>query len=385
MEQGVSFRLVTLMNALFSMRLTGCFIDSMGHMVSPSEELSQALSTLATELASELQAVNTEAMLEQTSQSFLGKKGKLTTVLKGLSKLSPEERATLGKKANDMKANLEKALHEKSILLKETYYKNLSESEWVDVSILPRPAHSIELLHEEKGHIHPITQIQKKLEDIFTSMGFSIADGPQVESDFYNFSALNFTDDHPARDSQDTFYFTDGSLLRTHTSSVQIRALQKMKPPLKIIAPGRVFRYEEVDASHEHTFYQMEGMVIDKSVSISNLLHLMQTLLAEIFEKDVVVRLRPGYFPFVEPGFELDMQCLICNGIGCQVCKKSGWVEILPCGLVHPNVIKAAGLDSSVWQGAAFGLGLNRLVMMNYQIEDIRYFQNADMKFLKQF
>jgi len=216
-------------------------------------------------------------------------------------------------------------------------------------------------------------------------------DGPQVETDFFNFEALNFTDDHPAREMQDTFYTKQAHLLRTHTSSVQVRGMKKLTPPLRMIAPGRVFRYEEIDASHEHTFYQMEGMIIDKKISVSHLLYLMKTLLKEIFsgigdnDKEVTVRLRPGYFPFVEPGFELDMQCLLCKGKGCSVCKQSGWLEVLPCGLVHPNVIKAGGLDPNEWQGAAFGLGLNRLVMMSYGIEDIRYFQNANPAFLSQF
>ena len=227
--------------------------------------------------------------------------------------------------------------------------------------------------------------MQSELEDIFTSMGFSIQDGPQVETDYYNFGALNFTDDHPAREMQDTFYTTTRNLLRTHTSAVQVRSMLKMKAPMKIIVPGRVFRYEEIDASHEHTFYQMEGMIIDREVSISNLLYLMRTLLKEVFKNEVEVRLRPGYFPFVEPGFELDIQCIICGGGGCRVCKKSGWLEVLPCGLVHPNVIRAGGLDPSEWQGAAFGLGLNRLVMMRHSIEDIRHFQDSNPAFLKQF
>ena len=253
-------------------------------------------------------------------------------------------------------------------------------------------------------------------------MGFSIVDGPQLEDDRHNFGALNFTDDHPARDMQDTFYTQAQAgathLLRTHTSSVQIRALEKLKPPLRIIAPGRVFRYEEVDASHEHTFYQMEGMIIDRQISVGNLLHLMQTLLTEVFGREVDVRLRPGYFPFVEPGFELDMKCLVCNGrgldaaqsptpsmtfgsqkdgihaaaspapsmaLGCSVCKHSGWVEVLPCGLVHPNVLRNVGLDPLEWQGAAFGLGLNRLVMMQHGIEDIRHFMLGKLTFLRQF
>ena len=333
-------------------------------------------------------AINND--IEGLRTDFLGKKGKLTTILKGLGSLSVEERSSIGSVANKIKEELLSLLLQKEEELQELKYKQLESTEWFDMTIKPPVFPSNYYVYNlkntlEKGHTHPISLMQKKLEDIFTSMGFSILDGPQVEFDFFNFEALNFSEDHPAREMQDTFYLKDGALLRTHTSSIQIRGLLGNKPPLKFIAPGRVFRYEEVDASHEHTFYQMEGMVIDKNVSISHLLYLMETLLEEVFQKKVEVRLRPGYFPFVEPGFELDMKCLICNGDGCSVCKRSGWVEVLPCGLVHPNVIESVGLDSKEWQGAAFGLGLNRLVMMKYAIEDIRYFQGAHLDFLKQF
>ena len=211
-------------------------------------------------------------------------------------------------------------------------------------------------------------------------------DGMEIETDYNNFSALNFSDDHPARDMQDTFYLENGNLLRTHTSSVQIKTLKSVQPPFKMIAPGRVFRYEEVDASHETTFYQVEGMVVDKDISISHLVYVMQVLLKEIFKTDQIkTRLRPGYFPFVEPGFELDINCLMCEGKGCQVCKKSGWLELLPCGLVHPNVFSLAGLNPKEWSGFAFGLGLDRLVMMRYGIDDIRYFHSGNLRFLNQF
>jgi phenylalanyl-tRNA synthetase alpha chain len=235
------------------------------------------------------------------------------------------------------------------------------------------------------GRIHPLSQIQYEVEDIFINMGFQIMEGPEVELDEYNFGKLNFTDDHPARDMQDTFWTEEGFLLRTHTSSVQVRAMEVLKPPFKIIVPGRVFRYEETDASHENTFYQLEGMMVDKNVSTANLIYIMKTFLSTFFEKDVTVRLRPGYFPFVEPGFELDIQCLICSGKGCQVCKYSGWVELLPCGLIHPNVLKAGGIDPQIWTGFAFGMGLSRLVMMRHSIEDIRHFLSGNIRFLEQF
>jgi phenylalanyl-tRNA synthetase alpha chain len=212
-----------------------------------------------------------------------------------------------------------------------------------------------------------------------------VLDGPEVETEEHNFDALNIPPAHPARDMQDTFWLTNGTLLRTHTSPVQVRGMRKFGPPLRMIAPGRVFRNEEVDASHEHTFYQLEGMMVDRDVSVANLIYFMKTLLSGIFHREVTVRLRPGYFPFVEPGFELDIQCLICGGPGCPVCKQSGWVELLPCGLVHPNVLRASGIDPDEWSGFAFGLGLTRLAMMRYGIDDIRQLQGGDLRFLSQF
>jgi phenylalanyl-tRNA synthetase alpha chain len=211
------------------------------------------------------------------------------------------------------------------------------DAEWLDLT-LPAPG-------PRRGHLHPITRIQRELEELFRSLGFAVLDGPEVETEYHNFDALNIPADHPARDMQDTFWLEGGNLLRTHTSPVQVRGMERLGPPLRMIAPGRVFRNESVDASHEHTFYQLEGMMIDRDVSVAHLLYFMKTLLAAIFHREVTVRLRPGYFPFVEPGFELDIQCLICGGPGCPVCKQSGWVELLPCGLVNPNVLRMSGID----------------------------------------
>jgi phenylalanyl-tRNA synthetase alpha chain len=212
-----------------------------------------------------------------------------------------------------------------------------------------------------------------------------VLDGPEVETEYYNFDALNIPRDHPARDMQDTFWLDGGNLLRTHTSPVQVRGMERLGPPLRMIAPGRTFRNESVDASHEHTFYQLEGMMVDRDVSVAHLLYFMKTLLGAIFGREVTVRLRPGFFPFVEPGFELDVQCLICGGAGCAVCKQSGWVELLPCGLVNPNVLRMSGIDPDQWGGFAFGLGLTRLAMMRYGIDDIRRLQGGDLRFLEQF
>ena len=333
----------------------------------------------------DIRSKESHEQIEELRVQLLGKKGKLTQILKRLGSLSSDERSRVGNFANTIKKELQDTLIEREKVIREKNYQKLAETEWFDMTAYPPAFPKESLSAHERGHIHPISLMQKKLEDVFVSMGFSILDGPQLEEDFFNFGALNFSEDHPAREMQDTFYTTRNKLLRTHTSSVQIRGLLAHSPPLRMISPGRVFRHEEVDASHEHTFYQIEGMVIDKEVNISHLLFLMKTLLKEAFSSDVEVRLRPGYFPFVEPGFELDMQCLICHGKGCSVCKKTGWVEILPCGLVHPNVLRNCEIDPSEWQGAAFGLGLNRLVMMYHGIEDIRYFQTANTQFLNQF
>jgi phenylalanyl-tRNA synthetase alpha chain len=235
------------------------------------------------------------------------------------------------------------------------------------------------------GSLHPVTIVQKEIEKIFTGMGFAIVDGPEVEDDFHNFEALNIPKHHPARDMQDTYWLENGQLLRTHTSPCQVRAMLKYGAPLKVIAPGRCFRNESTDASHENTFFQLEGMMIDKNVSIANLIYVMKLLLSKVFNRDVKVRLRPGFFPFVEPGFELDLNCTICGGTGCPTCKHSGWVELLPCGMVHPNVLRSGGIDPEEYTGFAFGLGLTRLAMMKYGISDIRVLNSGDLRAMKQF
>jgi phenylalanyl-tRNA synthetase alpha chain len=292
--------------------------------------------------------------------------------------LAQEDRPKIGALLNEVKIDIEKTFHEitKSFKLATVLSANF------DVTL---PG-----IKPERGHMHLVLQLQRELEDLFRSMGFMVLDGPEVESEFYNFEALNIPSWHPARDSQDTFYVKGGSsenrlLLRTHTSPVQVRALQQYGAPLRAVVPGRVFRYEATDASHDTTFWQMEGLVVDKDISISHLIATMKELLQGIFHREVEVRLRPGYFPFVEPGFELDIKCFICGGTGCSVCKQRGWVELLPCGLVHPKVLEAGGVDPKQYSGFAFGLGLSRLVMMRYKIDDIRLLLGGDLRFLKQF
>jgi phenylalanyl-tRNA synthetase alpha chain len=339
--------------------------------------LEDQLSQLLASARERIEIADTPEALEAVRIEVLGRKGTLALISKDMGKLTPEERASVGKLLNSAKQALESAFDRKKSGFESAALAQKLDAEWVDLT-LPAPG-------TRPGSLHPLTLIQYEIEEVFTSMGFAVLGGPEVESEYNNFDALNIPPDHPARDMQDTFWLEGGHLLRTHTSPVQVRGMRKLGPPLRMIAPGRVFRNEEVDASHEHTFYQLEGMMIDRDVSVANLIYFMKTLLSAVFKREVTVRLRPGYFPFVEPGFELDIQCLICGGPGCPVCKQSGWVELLPCGLVHPNVLRMGSIDPEEWNGFAFGLGLTRLVMMRYAIDDIRLLQSGDLRFISQF
>jgi phenylalanyl-tRNA synthetase alpha chain len=339
--------------------------------------LDQSIQDLECRSLTRIAAATSEEELEAVRVDALGRKGPLAQAGKEMGKLAPEDRARIGKLLNSARQSIEQALDGRKQAFAEAALRARLDAEWLDLT-LPAPG-------PRRGHLHPITRIQRELEELFSSLGFAVLDGPEVEDEYHNFDALNIPRDHPARDMQDTFWLDGGNLLRTHTSPVQVRGMERLGPPLRMIAPGRVFRNESVDASHEHTFYQLEGMMIDRDVSVANLLYFMKTLLTAIFHREATVRLRPGYFPFVEPGFELDIQCLICGGSGCPVCKQSGWVELLPCGLVNPNVLRMSGIDPEVWSGFAFGLGLTRLVMMRYGIDDIRHLQGGDLRFLEQF
>jgi phenylalanyl-tRNA synthetase alpha chain len=339
--------------------------------------LEHKLSELDTRARREIQSARTAADIERIRVDVLGRKGALAQASKELGKLRSEERAAAGKLLNSVKQALESALLARQTEFEVAAGEARLDAEWIDLT-LPEPPPA-------RGHLHPISRIQAEIEDLFTSLGFLVLDGPEVESEYHNFDALNIPPDHPARDMQDTFWLEGGNLLRTHTSPVQVRGMENLGPPLRMIAPGRVFRNEEVDASHEHTFYQLEGMMIERDVSVAHLVYFMKTLLGAIFHREVTVRLRPGYFPFVEPGFELDILCLICGGQGCPVCKQGGWVELLPCGLVHPNVLSNSNIDPEHWNGFAFGLGLTRLAMMRYGVDDIRQLQGGDLRFLNQF
>lgn len=335
-----------------------------------------------------LAAVNhasTEADLREIEVGLLGRKGEITAALKSLGKMPAEERPLMGQLANEVKQSIQEALDAKRTTLGNAALEAELDGAGFDAT-LPGPA-------MPGGGQHPINAITRELEDLFLSMGFRIADGPEVELEENNFDALNIPSDHPARESHDTIWVTpegrrkgDGSgvVLRTHTSPVQVRALREYGAPLRVVAPGRVFRQETLDATHEHTFHQMEGLVVGKGVGVSHMLHAMNTLIEGVMGRKLETRLRPGFFPFVEPGFELDARCPFCES-GCSVCKGSRWIELMPGGLVHPNVLRAAGVDPDEYSGFAFGLGLSRIVMLRYGISDIRWFMSGSLDFLGQF
>jgi phenylalanyl-tRNA synthetase alpha chain len=334
------------------------------------------LKRLEAEALESLKLVVDLPALDQWKSHHLGKKSPLMSALKGLKDATPEERKTMGMAANQAKQALTKAWAVRRQDMDNAKVRQQLDSEWIDVT---KPSDE-----QKVGRLHPLTRYARKVENLFTRMGFEVLEGPLVEDDWHNFEALNVPPEHPARDMQDTYFMENGALLRTHTSSVQIRTMEKIQPPFRGIAPGRVFRCEDVDACHDNTFYQVEGIVIDRDISASNMVYFLKTMLREIFGRDVEVRLRHGYFPFVEPGFELDLRCLICEGKGCSVCKHVGWSELMGCGMVHPRVLKACGIDPEEWGGFAFGMGLNRLVMNHYDIDNIRHFLSGDLRFVQQ-
>ena len=308
--------------------------------------------------------------IDAAASQFLGRKGSVLAILRSIGSLPPEERGPVGKTANLVKQALEQAAEDRRAALLTAAEANLGETEWVDATLPPLGAPAVV---RTGGTLHPITQMIRELEEIFVGMGFDLLDGPWVEDDEHNFGALNIPADHPARDMHDTFWLSDGNLLRTHTSPVQIRAMEERKPPIRGVAIGRVFRHEEVDATHENTFHQVEGFYVDREVSVSHMVYVLRTMLEAVLGERVDVRLRPSYFPFVEPGFEMDVRF------------RGKWLELLGCGLVHPRVLSAGGIDPEAWSGFAFGLGVDRLVMMRHDIEDLRHFMVGDLRFLRQF
>ncbi|MDI6883123.1 MAG: phenylalanine--tRNA ligase subunit alpha [Patescibacteria group bacterium] len=339
---------------------------------------------------SKLKGIKDLDSLVSLKKEYLGKQGEIAQILVSLKNLPEDKRKKLGQEANLLKSEIQKMLEEKSEEIKTRLRKLKLEKEKIDIT---RPGKKIEW-----GHLHPLTLVQKEIQQIFQSMGFSIVEGPELETEWYNFDALNMPKDHPARDMQDTLWLKqkrtakskENFLMRTHTSPVQVRYMERHNPPFRIIVLGKVFRNERTDASHECQFYQCEGLMVDKDISVANFKAIIEEFLKRFFNKNIKTRLRPGYFPFTEPSFELDINCQNCQGKGCSVCKQSGWLEIIPGGMVHPNVFKAAGLiprkkSGREWQGFAFGMGVDRLAMMKYKINDIRLFYSGDLRFLKQF
>lgn len=336
-----------------------------------------ALDSLRAQALEEIGGCPDLAAAAELQRKYLGKQGVLAGWLARLPSLPPEQRPVLGQGVNRLKKELTELIAARESALERVALERAMGGPF-DASLPAAP--------QERGTLHPLTQVTREIEDLFVSMGYQIADGPEIETDWHNFEALNIPPDHPARDSQDTFYMKGSArlLMRTHTSPVQVRSLERLKPPLRTIAPGKVFRNEATDATHEHTFHQLEGLVVDKGVSVAHLISSMKTLLRGIFRRELEIRLRPGFFPFVEPGFELDARCPFCTA-GCSVCKQSRWIELLPCGLVHPNVLRASGVDPNEWSGFAFGLGLSRLVMLRFGITDVRLLLSGDLRFLEQF
>ena len=324
----------------------------------------------------ELQSVRNSEELEQLRVAYLGKKGSITELLKDLKDLQGEEKKEMGRYINELKQEAADALSRMAERLQqEALCAKLAADPRYDIS-MPTPS--------ELGTLHPITIVQRELEAIFASMGFAVEDFSEVVTEYDNFEAVNVPKHHPARDMQDTYYLNNGQLLKTQTSAAQNAILRKYGGNCRAIFPGRCFRNEALDASHENTFFQMEGIMTGENISISNLIYFMKTMLSEVFKKDITVRLRPGFFPFVEPGFELDIQCPFCGGTGCSTCKHGGWIELCPCGMIHPNVLEMAGVDSEKYTGFAFGLGLTRLAMMKFGFHDIRVLNSGNLKALEQ-
>ena len=339
--------------------------------------LQEKIKELRARFDEELARAGSPEALESLRVSFLGKKGPVTDLMAELRNVEQSEKAAAGQLINTLKNELSEAIAKTGEALRAAALAAEIRRQKKYNPTLPS--------RDVAGSYHPITLVERELEQIFSSMGFTIEDYPEIVDDYHCFEALNIPKHHPARDMQDTYYLENGQLLKTHTSAAQNYIMRKYGAPLRAIFPGRCFRNEAIDACHENTFFQMEGIMIDENISISNLIYFMKTMLSEVFRRDIKVRLRPGFFPFVEPGFELDINCLICGGKGCPSCKNSGWLELCPCGMIHPNVLKAGGIDTDRYTGFAFGLGLTRLAMMKFGVKDIRDFNGGSLAALSQF
>ena len=338
--------------------------------------VADTLSILVERALADVDASANLERLDDVRVRLLGKKGQLTEQLKSLGALPAAERPAAGQRINEAKAAIQAAIESRRQALEAAALDAELAKGAIDVTLPGRG--------QESGSLHPVTRTRLRIERIFMQAGFEVATGPEVEDDFHNFEALNIPKNHPARAMHDTFYFPDGRLLRTHTSPVQIRAMRAMKPPLAVIAPGRVYRNDS-DMTHTPMFHQVEGMVVGEAISFANLKAMLHTFVEHFFEQPLGMRLRPSYFPFTEPSAEVDIECVFCHGAGCRVCKHTGWLEILGCGMIHPSVLAAAGIDSELWQGYAFGMGIERLAMLRYGVDDLRLFFENDLQFLKQF
>lgn len=338
--------------------------------------MQQDLENMVSAAHQAIKAVDNLQALDEIRVHYLGKKGTLTDLLKGLGTLSPEERPRIGQLVNEAKEKIKEQIEIRSQNLIQNQLQQKLESQRLDVTLPGRG--------ENLGTAHPLNQVRERVETIFKSMGFKIIEGPEIESEYYNFTALNIPEHHPARAMQDTFYLEDGNLLRTHTSPTQIHVMETQKPPIRILTPGRVFRHE-YDHSHTPMFHQFEMLIIDEHTTMSDLKGILSDFLNHFFESEFELRFRASYFPFTEPSAEVDIQCVKCHGKGCRVCKGTGWLEILGCGMVHPNVLAACNIDSERYQGCAFGMGIERLAMLYYGIDDIRLLFENDLRFLRQF
>jgi phenylalanyl-tRNA synthetase alpha chain len=341
-------------------------------MTDSAQSLLQLVDTARAEIA---QTVNIE-QLEHIRVRLLGKKGEITAQLKSLGSMDPEARREVGAKINEAKEALIGALDQKRAQLEEQQLAAQLASDAIDVTLPGRG--------QSMGGLHPVTRVRRRIERLFVAAGFTVVDGPEIEDDWHNFEALNIPANHPARAMHDTFYFPDGRLLRTHTSPVQVRVMQKQAPPIRVIVPGRVYRNDS-DMTHTPMFHQVEGLVVDEGISFANLKAILHGFMKALFEKDVKMRLRPSYFPFTEPSAEVDISCVSCGGSGCRVCKNTGWVEVAGCGVVHPNVLRAVNIDTERYTGYAFGMGIDRLTMLRYNVNDIRMYFENDLRFLRQF
>ena len=337
--------------------------------------MKEKLQKIKEEALSAISADNAD--LEQIRIQYLGKKGELTSVLRGMGALTAEERPVVGQIANEVRADIENALKTKAEAQKAAELERKLATEKIDVTLPSSVA--------APGKLHPLTQVQRTIEDIFIGMGFSIAEGPEVEYDYYNFQALNIPENHPARDTQDTFYITENILLRSQTSPVQVRTMEKQKPPIRVISPGRVYRSDAVDATHSPLFHQVEGLVVDKGITMGDLKGMLETFAKTLFGNETRLRFRPHHFPFTEPSAEVDVSCFVCGGKGCRVCKNEGWIEILGAGMVHPYVLSNCGIDPEEYSGFAFGMGVERIAMKYYGIDDMRLLYENDTRFLGQF